>query len=503
MLRAWATDTPTPWDPDLTYTSGARVSYGGRTWRAQSDTGRGQYPQGVGDGSRADRDLLLAQRSGFAQAVTGGDAGSTYVVTSTADTKAPGTLRYGLTRPTPLWIVFDKSLGPNVVIQLTSKLKPKANKTVDGRGVSVTVTGSYDINLQSLGTANHIWAYVNRVVSPVAAGYGAAHGFTTNGTPPKAGGAGGFDLFWLHHVTLGQTGDSVLAFAKATAPSRVTVDWCSFGPQPDVDAWAYAYNARTLGQDNSAENGKGGMCGLDPQDGAAPDALCTTFHHNHIRGSVQRNVKVHRSRSHFFNNFVDRWGYPPLVTVPSDAKNHGDAQDYVAAYQAGSKVNATNPAYGSGGVEIGPDGELLCQNNVFLPYAYNEEHVLSPALVQAGYLSTPWRVTAPRLNPMRLYPVKPNPKLPDALVNATGNWSPAGALADLNMQVHPELVFRNSTFASDVSPYNAIGSGQTRTAGDDWSGDAPYSYALRAADDALVSDLTAGAGNIQAWIAEA
>jgi pectate lyase len=503
VVRARAADpAPGDWSPNTAYANGARVTYRGRTWRADGPTARGQYPQGVGDGSRADRDLLLAQRTGFAQAVTGGDAGDTYVVTSTADTNTPGTLRYGLTRTVPLWIVFDKSLGPDVTIQLTSKLKPTANKTVDGRGVSVTITGSYDISIKGLGTANQIWCYVDRIVAPVIASYAVNHGFTIDGTPTK-GAPTGFDLIWLHHVDLGQTGDSILGFSKSgSAPSRVTVDWCRFGPQPDVDAWLYAYNAHTLGQDNSAENGKGAMCGLDPQDGAWPDAIQTTFHHNLIRGSVQRNIKVHRSRSHFFNNVVDRWGYPPLVTVPSDAKNHADARDYVANYQSGSKVCATNPKYGSGATEIGPDGELLSQNNVYVPYALNEEHLLSPALVNAGYLASPWLITAPRLNPVRLFPVKPNPSLADPMVKSSGNWSPAGALTDLNLQVHPEQVFTGVTYATDVSPYGAIGSGETRASGDNWRNDAPYAYSLVAADAALQSDLGVGAGNAQAWVAE-
>jgi pectate lyase len=502
-VRAWATDpTPTPWSSGVAYATGSRVTYQGRTWRAVSATGRGQYPQGVGDGSRSDRDLLLAQRNGFAQAVTGGDAGATYVVTSTADTSTPGTLRYGLTRAVPLWIVFDKSLGPSITIQLQSKLKPLANKTVDGRGVSVRITGSYDLSIKGLGTVNNIWAYVDRVVAPVDSKFSVSHGFSIDGTP-ASGAPVGFDLIWLHHVGFGQTGDSIVGMGKSgTAPSRVTVDWCSFGPQPDVDAWLYAYNAHTLGFNNSAENGKGAMCGLDPQDGAAPDAIQTTFHHNRFLASVQRNIKVHRSRSHFYNNFIDRWGYPPLVTVPSDAKNHPDAQQYAQTNQAGSKVNAVNPTYGAGATEIGPDGELLCQNNVFAPYAKDEEHVLSAALVRAGYLTTPWLVTAPRLNPMRFFPVKPNAALADPLVKSSGNWSPAGALADLNLQLHPEQVFTGVTYASDASPYAAIGSGQTRAAGENWNNDAPYAYALAIADAQLRDDLAIATGNVQAWVAE-
>jgi pectate lyase len=504
-VRAFAASgaTPSEWDPNASYAKDARVTYRGQTWRAVSNAVRGQYPQGVGDGSRADRDLLLAQRNGFAQAVTGGDAGSTYVVTSTADTSTPGTLRHALTRPVPVWIVFDKSLGPNITITLGSKLKPSANKTVDGRGVSVTITGSYDMSIKGLGTANHIWAYIDRIVAPVAAGFSGSHDFSVDGTPAK-GAPAGFDQLWLHHVGLGQNGDDLVVMAKAGAgPSRTTVDWCRFGPTPDLDAWLFAYNAHTLGQDNSADNGKSALFGLDPQDGAAPDSIQATFHHNHIHGAVQRNVKVQRGRAHFYNNLVDRWGYPPLVTSPADAKNHPDAQNYAATYQSGMKKSAVNPNYGPAATEIGPDGELLSQNNVYAPYALKEEHVLSAALVSQGYLSTPWLVTAPATIAMRRYPVKPNPSLPDPLVRSAGNWSPAGALTDLNLSVHPEQVFTGITYASDVSPYGAIGSGQTRAAGDDWRNDAPYSYDLSTADAQLHVDLENGTGNAQAWVLDA
>ena len=504
-MRAWAAtakSVATEWDPTATYVAGSSVTYRGQVWRAVADVARGQYPQGVGDGSRADRDLLLAQRNGFAQAVTGGDAGLTYVVTSTADTSTPGTLRYGLTRKEPLWIVFDKALGPNVTITLTTKLKPTANKTVDGRGVSVTITGSYDISIKGLGTANHIWCYIDRIVSPVMAGYAAHHDFSVDGAPGK-GAPIGFDQFWVHHVGFGQNADDLMVLAKAGAsPSRSTVDWCRFGPTPGIDAWAYAYNARTLGQDNSADNGKSVLLGLDPQDGASPDAIQTTFHHNRIHGAVQRNVKVQRGRAHFYNNYVDRWGYPPLVTTPNDAKNHPDAQSYAATYQAGAKKNAINPNYGPAATEAGADAELLCQNNVFLPYAPNEEHVLSPALVAAGYLTSPWFVTLPQTIAVRRYPVKPNPAVADPLVKSSGNWSPAGAIPGLDLAVHPEQVFTGVTYASATSPYPAIEGGQTRAAGDDWRNDAPYAYSLTPADAVLQDDLSRGTGNVQGWALE-
>lgn len=503
MVRAWATAAPpTEWAANLGYAAGSRVTYAGKTWRAVSAAARGQYPQGVGDGTRADRDLLLAQRNGFAKAVTGGDAGATYVVTTTADTTAVGTLRYGLTRKEPLWIVFDKALGPTVTITLASKLKPTPNKTIDGRGLSVAITGSFDISVKGLASANHIWCYLDRVVTPVAAGFSGSHDFSVDGTPPK-GAPAGFDQFWVHHVGFGQNGDDLLVLAKAGAPSAATVDWCRFGPTPDVDAWVYAYNARTLGQDNSAENGKVALVGIDPQDGAAPDAIQATFHHNRIHGSVQRNVKVQRGRAHFYNNLVDRWGLPPLVTTINDAKNHPDAQNYAANYQAGAKKSAVNPNYGPAATEVGPDGELLCQNNVYVPYAANEEHVLSAALVNAGYLSTPWLVTLPANVAVRRYPVKPNPSLPDPLVKTSGNWSPATTVTGLDLAVHPEQVFTGVTYASDTSPYPAIGNGATRPAGDNWNNDAPYSYAPATADAQLQDDLSHATGNVQAWVLDA
>ena len=498
--RALASDgTATAWDPSTGYAAGSRVSYRGQTWRAKQPAGPGQYPQGVGDGSRADRDLLLAQRNGFAQRVTGGDAGDTYVVTSTADTKTRGTLRYALMRPEPLWIVFDKALGPNVTIALTSKLKPLANKTVDGRGVNVRITGSYDINIKGLGVANQIWCYIERVVSPVTAPLGGIHGFTIDGVPNK-GDVGGLDLIWLHHITFGQTGDSVLSIGKAASsrPSRLTIDWCRFGLQPDVDAWLYAYNARTLGQDNSAENGKSAAVGLDPQDGQWPDAIQATWHHNHFEGAVQRIIKVQRARAHFYNNLVDRWAQPPLVVQPNDAKNHPDAVAYANTYQSGAKQSTIRPNYNSSATEIANDGELLSQNNVYVPYALNEEHLLSPALVAAGYLKSPWLITLPRKQAAVI--VAKSAKAPTSLVKSTGNWSPDRDAVGLDLQSNPDLVFTGVTFASTEDPYNVLPNGQTRQAGDDWRNDAPYGYALEVAGVGLQREIAAAAGNDQVWV---
>lgn len=488
---------PAEWDPARSYPAGSRVTFGGRQWRATSDSHPGQAPAGAGDGSAADRNLLLAQRSGFARAVTGGLDGATYVVTSTKDTSVPGTLRHALTRPEPLWIVFDKALGPAVTIRLGNKLKPLADKTVDGRGLDVTIEGGVDLSIKGLGTANHIWAYVTRSVTPVLSAFGAADGFGLNGLPAKGSPKVGFDLVWLHHVALTESGDGLLDLCKAGQQSRVTVDWCRFGLNPGLATWTYAFDARTLGMNNSPDNGKSVLAGLDPNDGSSPDALEMTMHHNLFRGCVQRNAKVQRSRAHYYNNFVDRWGYPPLVTVASDARYHPDAQQYASTYQSGAKKNAINPSYGALGTEIGPDGELLSQHNVYRPYEEGEVHLLSPALEAAGLLSAPWRVTFTRHVAARQYPAKPNPALAPPLVHSSGNWSTTGAPAGVDLQIHPDKVFTGVSYAAASSPYGAIAT--PRAAGADYGGDAPYAYTLDPAGPALAEAIDRSAGNVQVW----
>eukprot|EP00253_Pinus_taeda_P001047 PITA_01047 len=75
---------------------------------------------------------------GFGSAAQGGKAGEIYTVTTPEDNAAdpqPGSLRYGVTRKNPLWIVFAKDM----IIKLQMPLIVTSQKTIDARGAKVQI----------------------------------------------------------------------------------------------------------------------------------------------------------------------------------------------------------------------------------------------------------------------------------------------------------------------------------------------------------------------------
>ncbi|KAF5764255.1 putative pectate lyase [Helianthus annuus] len=89
-----------------------------------------------------DRQALAKCAAGFAKGTTGGSGGETYIVKDPSDADAanpaPGTLRAGVVQGKPLWITFEKDM----VITLTQELVINSDKTIDGRGAKVEITGT-------------------------------------------------------------------------------------------------------------------------------------------------------------------------------------------------------------------------------------------------------------------------------------------------------------------------------------------------------------------------
>ncbi|KAG8069637.1 hypothetical protein GUJ93_ZPchr0006g40731 [Zizania palustris] len=89
-----------------------------------------------------DRKRLAQCVSGFGHRTVGGGAGKIYVVTNASDDEMimprKGTLRYGVVQDRPLWIVFARDM----VVKLRQELIVNHNKTIDGRGAQVHITGA-------------------------------------------------------------------------------------------------------------------------------------------------------------------------------------------------------------------------------------------------------------------------------------------------------------------------------------------------------------------------
>nr|XP_043611919.1 pectate lyase 1-like [Erigeron canadensis] len=88
------------------------------------------------------REALADCAQGYAKGTTGGKGGEIYKVTCPSDDDAAnpkeGTLRFGVTQNRSLWIIFEKDM----VITLTHELVVQCDKTIDGRGAKVEITGA-------------------------------------------------------------------------------------------------------------------------------------------------------------------------------------------------------------------------------------------------------------------------------------------------------------------------------------------------------------------------
>jgi pectate lyase len=85
---------------------------------------------------------------GFGRKTTGGKNGPIYVVTDPSDNDLlkpkPGTIRHAVTRDRPLWIIFARSM----IIKLQQELIITNDKTIDGRGAKIYITGGAGLTLQ-------------------------------------------------------------------------------------------------------------------------------------------------------------------------------------------------------------------------------------------------------------------------------------------------------------------------------------------------------------------
>lgn len=110
---------------------------------------------------------------GFGQYALGGKNGEFYIVTDDSDddpvNPKPGTLRYAVIQPQPLWIVFPA----NMLIKLSQELIFNSYKTLDGRGANVHIVGGGCITLQYISNViihnihiHHCYPSGNEIESP-------------------------------------------------------------------------------------------------------------------------------------------------------------------------------------------------------------------------------------------------------------------------------------------------------------------------------------------------
>jgi pectate lyase len=229
-------------------------------------------------GTPIDVNALYAERFGWGATATGGDPTRIYTVDTlsggVAGSGNHGSLRRALESAEPYWIVFavdgEIELEPEDVDML-------GNKTIDGRGRSVTINGALKIE----DVQNVIVTDVTLTNDRHLAECGQA------GDVVVIRGPGGPDpsdftarRFWFHHVDFKRGGDGLLDLRGAT---DVTISWSKFH-----------------------EHSKG-MLMWKETNGLPAGGMRVTMHHNLVDKLTVRGPRFHYGKLHYANNFVHHW----------------------------------------------------------------------------------------------------------------------------------------------------------------------------------------------------
>lgn len=382
--------TTAAYDGTTGYAANRTVSYAGRLWEPALAVPRQLPPAGVGDGSTADRDLLLSHVAGFAKfaGCTGGYSGATYTVITTADSGA-GSYRAALESATAYWIVFDKAMFPPGVggtITLTSTCTPLPNKTVDGRGATVRINSNAQHLVQGIGNPTTSGTSFIRFPAGVANMIFSNVTYNTTATNLNRDcftiSYGTDKIFFNQCAFTGGTdgaidisqpddgGIAALYGTPNTIKTRVHFSWCRFGPMPTNAN--LAQQGPITGGNNLPENGKTNLWGLQTD---TPDKLFVSADHCLWDGCVQRNPKMwYGANGHLWNCVVRRWSLIPGVVPNSTVK---------AQYTALGKTSVT-ATYGSIGTQFETSARGLVESCLFEPYNAGDPHVLDatwPVLV--------------------------------------------------------------------------------------------------------------------------
>lgn len=165
---------------------------------------------------------------GFGRGALGGKGGRFYVVTDPSDdnveTPRPGTLRWAVIQPEPLWITFDRSM----VITLKQELLVQSFKTIDGRGHKVRISGGAGITLQYVSNVIIHSLYISDIKSTNG---GTIRDSTTHKglrmrTDGDAIAVFGSNNIWLDHLSVSKAIDGLIDIVQGS--TDITISNCHF-----------------------------------------------------------------------------------------------------------------------------------------------------------------------------------------------------------------------------------------------------------------------------------
>jgi len=226
-----------------------------------------------------DVEALVNDVQGFADRTTGGRGGRVYWVTTLAD-RGRGSLRYGARRRSPRWIRFRVS----GTIQLRSPIAVRSNKTIDGRGARIVISGR---GLAVDGASNVILENL----------------IFTDGRDDAIHVTNGAQRVWIDHCSFARWGDGLIDVTRGS--TDVTVSWCRFEQHDKVM-----------------------LLSADPRH-TFDRAMRVTVHHNHFRGTAERHPRLRFGKVHTYNNYYDRW-----TSYGAAASMRGELLSQANVYQA-------------------------------------------------------------------------------------------------------------------------------------------------------------------------
>jgi pectate lyase len=289
---------PDEWQPSAYYDADDVVRHAGVSWVATA--------RSVNRKPGAGPEIGVPQ--GFGGNARGAAGGAEYWVTTLEDS-GPGSLRDGAERAGPLWIRFQVS-GE---IRLREDIMVASDKTIDGRGASVTITRK---GLRLHGVSNVILENLR---------FRNGRGDTTDAIQI----ANGSHDVWVDHCDLGGYPDGLVDITGGA--TDVTVSWSAFSHITPPD-----------------NNGKTMLINGEAADGESATARPrVTLHHNYFDATIQRNPKLRHGLVHAYNNYLRKWGSYGMA-----AEDGGELYSEANIFEAGDSKRAlsTSPV-GSGGTE--------------------------------------------------------------------------------------------------------------------------------------------------------
>ncbi|GAB2245878.1 hypothetical protein Droror1_Dr00001371 [Drosera rotundifolia] len=311
-----------------------------------------QTPEMTGGGSRlpyanADSCLraLAGQAEGFGREAIGGVHGLVHHVTSLED-DGPGSLREACRKKEPLWIVFEV-WG---TIHLKSHLTVSSNKTIDGRGQRIKLTG----NGLRLKECEHV------IICNLEFEGGRGHDVDAIQIKPNS------KHIWIDRCSLRDYDDGLIDISRGS--TDITVSRCHF-----------------------SQHNKTMLLGADPSN-IEDRCIRVTIHHCFFDGTRQRHPRVRFGRVHLYNNYTRDWGiYAVCASVESQI--YSQCNIYEAGQKKGAFLYYTEKAADKEEEATGniiSDGDLFlnggeagsapsgCENSVFHPSEFYSAWTVEP-----------------------------------------------------------------------------------------------------------------------------